>query len=190
MKRYLLIGLLPLLGILMTGCHDDEKEEDMIVGGDSTKIVFNEQGEPRYSSYLRLSEQFLDSHFGKVSRLTGFYYILSDGEVDTSAGGPNTLYGISDPWLYLKDKETLVIFNLNDKTVNQSVRMKVSYDWKSGIITSDGRFVAQLRITMADPTQFRKGIFYYGEQNGKAVYVSVSLDYFMDKNYFTGLDDL
>ena len=55
MKRYLLIGLLPLLGILMTGCHDDEKEEDIPPGFDPTKIVFNEQGEPKVERPLSFS---------------------------------------------------------------------------------------------------------------------------------------
>lgn len=190
MKRYLLIGLLPLLGILMIGCHDDEKEEDMIVGGDSTKIVFNEQGEPEYDPIYRHTERFLESHFGKVFSIALFRYILPDGKVDTSVEAPQTLFGITDPCLYYKDKETIVIFNVNDRTVNQSVRMNVSYDLKSGTIRSDGKFVAQLRNTWAVPTHFCAGIFYYGEQNGKAVYVRVSLDYFMDKDYFTGLDDL
>ena len=122
----------------------------------------------------------------------GFYvrYIRRDGTIDASSTVPNKLYGILDPNLYLKDKDTLVIFRQEAGVITQYVKKHITIDMENSVIRSDGKYVAQLRITMAFPGHWSQGLFYYGKQEGENQYVYVHIEGWRNVNLPDGLDKL
>ena len=177
MKRYfkvLLIGISAMLSLSLTSCHEDE---DLGPSKDKTKIVFNRAGEPEYEPVERISDSYLQSHLGRIASLSYFLYIQPNGTTSINGTLPSRLYGIADPKLYLKDKETLIVFNEQKGVVSQYKKIKINIDLKTATIRSDGKFVAQLRKSLIDPSSLGRGLFYYGEADGESVYASVSISW-------------
>ena len=185
--KVLLLGVSAMLTLGLTSCHEDD---ELSPSKDKTKIVFNSAGEPEYVPVERISDSYLQSHLGHMASLSYFLYILPDGTTSIVNTLPSKLYGISDPKLFLKDRETIIFFNEEKGVVSQYKKIKVSIDLKTATIRSDGKFVAQLRKSLTNPSSFGRGLFYYGEVDGESVYASVSISSWSGEGFPAGLKDL
>ena len=167
-KSCLFVLLLMMLGLC--ACNN-EKEEDLW-NGDLTggELTFNKDGEPVMKNVTSIKESTFEKYImGKLAYLDRFIIVGGDGlKIEDPV-----LYGISNPLLYFKDKEHIIIFNEEDGTVKQYYQIKGGFDFgEETIFRSEGKYVGQFYY-------LRPGIIstilYYGEQNGKPVYVYVKV---------------
>lgn len=170
-----------------------EKEQDLINGNmKDIEISFAENGEPVLKNAYGINDTEFESNIkGSIAYITNFMAINPDGTCTTYIPYP-MLYGISNPQIYFKDKDHLIIFNEVDGKVKQYYPLGVTISYNSGtIFRSEGKYVGQF-CTNLGGASFLKAVLYYGEQDGKPVYVktSVRTRYIAPESYPTGLDEL
>ena len=182
------LSVMMLTGACMVSCSDKD-EEELIFGNETVEIDFNKDGEPEFNPSLAIDESFLNQHLGHVAAISYVRYIRQDGTIDASSTVPNKLYGILNPNLYLKDKNTLIIFRQEDGAVTQYVKKHITIDMENSVIRSEGKYVAQLGTTIAS-SGWSQGLFYYGKQEGENQYVYVHIEGWRNVNLPNGLDEL
>ena len=171
-RNCLFVLLLMMLGLC--ACNN-EKEEDIRNGdwgnGPRPALTFNKDGEPVMKNVTSLKERYFEKYImGKQAYLGGFSMVGGNGlKIEDPV-----FYGISNPLLYFKDKEHIIIFNEEDGAVKQYYQIKGGFDFgEETIFRSEGKYVGQFYYLPLRPDI--STILYYGEQNGKPVYVYVKV---------------
>ena len=188
----MLLSAMLLTGVSLVSCSQ-EKEPDIWNGNmKPVEISFDENGEPVLKHAFGVDEgSFEESVKGRIAYLKDFMIVNSDGSCTTSIPEP-MLYGISNPQLYFKDKEHLIFFNEEDGNVKQYKQIGVTINFKGGtVFRSEGKYVGQFCAGFMS-SRFHTAVLYYGEQNGKPVYVKVvvKMSFIVPESYPDGLDKL